>query len=227
MRVHILQHVPFEDIGSMVSWLAKREATIEYTRFYQSALLPEIGGLDLVIAMGGPMSVNDEASLPWLKAEKCFIREAIQRGVPVIGICLGAQLVASALGARVYPKQQKEIGWFEIEPMSSADDVFHFPRKCKVFHWHKETFDLPPGATRLARSAACENQAFQIGGKVLGLQFHLETTPQSADSIISHFGHNLIENPNVQTEAAMRAVPSAVYENSSRLMHKALAYITE
>ena len=129
MKVHVLQHVPFEGIGSMASWLADRGASVEYTRFFGSGVLPEIDDLDLVIAMGGPMSVNDEKTLPWLLPEKRFVRETVRRGIPTVGVCLGAQLIASALGARVYPNRQKEIGWFEIRKTNIDGDVFAFPEK--------------------------------------------------------------------------------------------------
>lgn len=160
MNVHILQHVPFEGIGSMEPWLRARSANINSTRFFEPWTLPDVNGLDLIIAMGGPMSVNDEAGLPWLVAEKQFIRAAIQQGVPVLGICLGAQLIASALGARVYAGKQREIGWFDIEAVPQAGGSFTFPKTATVFHWHGETFDLPARAIHLARSAACEHQTF-------------------------------------------------------------------
>lgn len=161
MRAHILQHVSFEDSGSMGLWLAKSQAEISYTRFFEDQVLPQVRDLDLVIAMGGPMSVKDELALPWLRAEKDFIRQAVRSGVSVLGVCFGAQLIASALGARVYRNSQKEIGWFPIERTVHATDVFCFPKKCTVFHWHGETFDLPEGAVQLARSQGCSNQAFQ------------------------------------------------------------------
>src|SRR5436190_9205581 len=115
LKVHILQHVPFEGVGSMEPWLRSRGASVGFTRFFESWSLPEMDDVDFVIAMGGPMSVNDEATLPWLVAEKQFIREAVQQGVPLLGVCLGAQLIASALGSRVYPNAHREIGWFDIE----------------------------------------------------------------------------------------------------------------
>ena len=142
MHAHVLQHVPYEDIGSIQPWLAARSATVGYTRFFEGAGLPALDGIDLVIAMGGPMSVNDEAELPWLVAEKAFVREAVTRGLPVLGICLGAQLIASALGARVYRNAEKEIGWFPVEAVAGAADGFRFPDSSLVFHWHGETFDL-------------------------------------------------------------------------------------
>ncbi len=226
MKVHVFQHVPFEGIGSMSSWLSKRQAAVTYTRFYESPSFPELRDLDLVIAMGGPMSVNDEAVFPWLRAEKTFISEAVRRGLPVIGICLGAQLVAGALGAKVRANPDKEIGWFEIEATPERDGSFRFPQKTTVFHWHGETFDLPPGSVRLARSAACENQAFQLGERVVGLQFHLEMTPEGLDSIIGNCRHELREGTFVQTEPEMRNAPDGAYENINSMMDDVLSYVT-
>lgn len=192
MRVHVLQHVAFEDIGSMADWLHEHSAQISYTRFFESAELPLPEHFDLIIAMGGPMSVNDEDAFPWLMAEKQFIREAIEHGVSVLGICLGAQLIASALYACVYPNWQKEIGWFAIETASNREEAFQFSERLSVFHWHGETFDLPKGAIQLARSQGCENQAFQFGKNVIGLQFHLETTPQSAALLVHHCSAEIV-----------------------------------
>ncbi|OYW77933.1 MAG: amidotransferase [Verrucomicrobia bacterium 12-59-8] len=227
MNVHILQHVPFEGIGSMEPWLRMRSANTTSTRFFEPWTLPDVSSLNLIIVMGGPMSVNDEIELPWLTDEKQFIRAAIQHGVPVLGICLGAQLIASALGARVYPGRQHEIGWFDIEAVPHAGRTFAFPKITPVFHWHGETFDLPAGAVHLARSAACEHQAFQIGSNVIGLQFHLETTPASADAIITHCRNELVADTFVQSEAALRAAPSAAYERINVLMAEVLSYLVD
>ncbi len=226
MKVHVLQHVPFEGLGSIESWLAARGATVGYTRFFESARLPDVADLELVIALGGPMSVNDEAELPWLKEEKRFVAEVVTSGKALLGICLGAQLLASALGARVYPGPHKEIGWFDIESTSDRSDLFRFPEKAMVFHWHGETFDLPPGATRLARSAGCENQAFQIGSSAIGLQFHLETTPASAASLIGHCRNELVDGRFIQSEEELRKAPMAAYAAVNALMAEVLAYLT-
>ena len=226
MNVHILQHVPFEDVESIAPWLAEQGAAVAYTRFHESSRLPEASGLDLVIAMGGPMSVNDEASLPWLANEKRFLREAIRHGIPVVGICLGAQLIASALGARVYPVRHREIGWFDIEACPAAGNGFRFPDRSKVFHWHGETFDLPPGATRLARSEVCENQAFQLGSKVIGLQFHLETTRESVEKMIANCRDELVAGPYIQSETALRGVPDATFAQINALMTEVLSHVT-
>lgn len=227
MKVHVLQHVPFEGLGSIASWLKNRKAEVTFTRFYEDpALPPPLSDLDLIIAMGGPMSVNDEAILPWLRPEKQFIRDAVEQGVPVLGVCLGAQLIASALGARVYRNPQKEIGWFQIEAIPCPKDAFQFLPRCTVFHWHGETFDLPAEAVRLARSAACENQAFQVGRHVIGLQFHLETTPESSHAILANCADELVLATFVQSESEIRSVPATSYTAINDLMNNLLSYLT-
>lgn len=226
MRVHVLQHVAFEELGNIEPWLQARNAEITYTRFQQSAALPDMAQIDLVIALGGPMSVNDEAELPWLIAEKRFIADAIDSGIAVLGICLGAQLIAAAKGARVYPAQQTEIGWFPITGLSQAPDSFNFPASTEVLHWHGETFDLPEGAAHLASSAACKHQAFQLGQRVMGLQFHMEMTRASVDAILLHCADELTVQPYVQSEASLRATTDERYADAGQLMHDVLAYLT-
>jgi GMP synthase-like glutamine amidotransferase len=226
MKVQVLQHVPSEGLGSIAAWLSERDAIVHYTRFYQSAVLPDPGSIDLVIAMGGPMSVNDERDYPWLKQEKAFIKEAVDRGLAVLGVCLGAQIIANALGARVFANAHKEIGWFPVQAVSTGSDTFRFPPLTSVFHWHGETFDLPPGAVRLASSAGCKNQAFQIGRTVIGLQFHLEATPATADQLIQHCRDELVADEYVQTEQALLSASHDAYRGINRLMNDVLSYIT-
>ncbi|HYV98545.1 MAG TPA: type 1 glutamine amidotransferase, partial [Gemmatimonadaceae bacterium] len=178
MRAHILHHVPFETAGSIADWLDARHATVSETRWYESANVPDPAELDLVVVMGGTMSVNDEAQRPWLVTEKAFLRQAIARGTPTLGICLGSQMIASALGARVTRNPFIEHGWFPVEGIP-VPGAFRFPDRFTTFHSHGETFEIPPGAVRIASSAGCENQAYQIGRHVIGLQFHLESNPES------------------------------------------------
>ncbi|NBT35936.1 MAG: type 1 glutamine amidotransferase [Betaproteobacteria bacterium] len=226
MRTHILQHVSFEGPGCILPWLERRRATVSMTRFFESKALPLLCEFDLLVVLGGPMSVNDEADLPWLREEKTLIRDAVCAGKPVLGVCLGAQLIASALGASVHANAHKEIGWFPIRAVSHATSCFSFPEECTVFHWHGETFDLPPAAVHLATSRGCLNQAFQVGEHTIGLQFHLETTPESAAAILAHCRHELVPAPYVQTEPQLLCVDPARYVQINSLMDTVLTYLT-
>jgi GMP synthase-like glutamine amidotransferase len=177
MRVLAFRHVPFEGLGLLEETLRARGADIEYVDAWQSGdeipLPPDDAAL---VFLGGPMSVNDD--LPYLRREMELIRDAATRRLPVLGICLGAQLIAKAFGAAVYPNPQKEIGWFNLHFTDAAarDPLFSGLSRETVFHWHGETFDLPPGAELLASSDLCRNQAFRRAN-IYGLQFHLEVTP--------------------------------------------------
>ncbi len=227
MRVHYLQHVPFEELGSIEPWLKVHGCKITHTRFFESCKLPNPSELDLLIVMGGPMSVNDEATWPWLVDEKAFIRECIHKRKRVLGICLGSQLIASAMGTRVYPNPVKEIGWWPVQGVSSSNDsIFCFPTVFEAFHWHSETFDLPPGAFHLARSEGCENQAFQLGRSVIGLQFHLEMTPDLIREIVSNGQEELLSSPYVQSEAVILKTSSEKCQQINKLMVEVLNFLT-
>jgi GMP synthase-like glutamine amidotransferase len=227
MRAHYLQHVPFEGIGSIESWLKINGYEITNTRLFEVAEFPSLKDIDLLVIMGGPMSVNDEDKYPWLVHEKKFIYEAIKSGKAVLGICLGAQLIASVMGARVYKNPVKEIGWFPVCRIPVNDkSVFCFPESLKVFHWHGETFDLPVGATRLAASAACKNQGFQLGKKVIALQFHLETTPESAWSIVHNCREELVPSAYIQTDDEILSAGPETYKLINHFMDNILFFLS-
>jgi GMP synthase (glutamine-hydrolysing) len=179
VKVLAFRHVPFEGIGRIAPVLEDRGIACDYADLYQEgARTPEIANYDGLIFLGGPMSALDP--LPYLDRERALIADAVQRGHPLLGICLGSQLIARCLGADVHRNPEKEIGWFDLEFTESAahDALFAgIPGPETVFHWHSDTWELPPGATRLARSRACANQAFRAGKNIYGLQFHLEITP--------------------------------------------------
>jgi GMP synthase-like glutamine amidotransferase len=245
MRFHCLQHVIFETPGLLGSWIGQRGGTLGMTYLFEdgnlahdgslagdgalggtrvlpseASVLPSLEDFDVLIIMGGPMSVHDEAEFSWLRPEKALIAAAIGAGKKVLGICLGAQLVAEVMGGRVYPNPVKEIGfwpvgWTEealrmfpgigggigagVEELGAGAEELGFRAgevgagAGEVFHWHGETFDLPPGAVLLASSEGCMNQAFRVGENVLGIQFHPEVTPGIIDDMIRFEGHELAE----------------------------------
>ena len=202
MRIHSLQHVPFEDIGSLLQDVQTQGHTLTTTHWYNGDSTPALDSFDVLIVMGGPMGVYDDDIYPWLPAEKELIANAIAAGKKVMGICLGAQLIACVLGAKVTRNAYREIGWFPLE--INADTCNHPVAKTlaeckKVFHWHGDTFALPPQAQLIASSKACANQAYVIDNQVYGFQFHLETTEQSATALIQHCSEDLDNSRYVQS----------------------------
>ena len=214
MRIQCLKHVTFEGPAGIADWAEAQGHLITLTPLYEGVPVPDLDAFDWLVVMGGPMGVGDESVHPWLAAEKAFIGRAIAAAKTVLGVCLGAQLIAEALGARVYPNPEKEIGWMPVELTESgrASPLTGFlPASLDVFHWHGDTFDLPPGAVRLVRSGPCANQAFIYDGRVLGLQFHLESTPASVADILAHCAQDIVPAPYVQTAERMLAATPEDY----------------
>lgn len=182
MRIHCLQHAPFEGPAYIETLARTNGAVLACTHVYAGEGFPDPAGIDLLAVLGGPMGVHDEAVHPWLSDEKRFIGKVIDSGAAVVGICLGAQLIADVMGARVYRNPHREIGWFPVTSEAGARSSRVgrlFPDEFMAFHWHGDTFELPAGAAHLVRSAACVNQAFMAEDRILGLQFHLEVTTAS------------------------------------------------
>jgi GMP synthase-like glutamine amidotransferase len=178
MKVLAFRHVPFEGAGRIATVLAQRHIQLDYADLYiPVAPVPDIAAYAGLIFLGGPMSANDD--LPYLRQEMEWMVQATARHRPVLGICLGAQLLARSLGARIYRNPVKEVGWFDLHftPAAARDTLFTGLEAAPVFHWHGETFDLPTGAEWLASSARCRHQAFRVGTNQYGLQFHPEVTP--------------------------------------------------
>lgn len=208
MRIHSLQHVAFEDIGSMAHDFQQRGFSVSTTHWYARDKAPQLDSFDVLIVMGGPMGIYDEAMHPWLAAEKMLIKDAIAADKIVLGICLGAQLIADVLGAKVTRNSYREIGWLPItvNPATLDHPVARvFARYPEVFHWHGDTFTLPPGAVHLASSEGCANQAYCYANRVFGFQFHLETTPASARALIEHCAADIDGSRYTQDAATILA----------------------
>lgn len=203
LRLHCFQHVAFETPGHIETWAKENQHRITISHLYLGEPMPLPDSFDWLIVMGGPMSVGDEAEYPWLRAEKQFIRKMIDARKTVLGVCLGAQLIASALGSPVYPNRKKEIGWFRISLTEDGRTnalTKSLPSEMMVLHWHGDTFDLPEGALHLTQTNICKNQAFLFKERVLGLQFHFEATPETLRMMIENCRHELVPDEFVQTE---------------------------
>ncbi|MFW8601452.1 type 1 glutamine amidotransferase [Desulfobacterota bacterium M19] len=224
MKIHYLQHVPFEGLGSIEIWARQHGSAISKTRLFNNEPLPNPGDINWLIVMGGPMNIYEEDKFPWLKREKDFIARVIKRGGRVLGICLGAQLIADVLGGRITANAEKEIGWWPIIPDPGLSPGLRevFGRELTVIHWHGDTFSLPAGASRLAQSKVCRNQGFVYQERVLALQFHLETTRESLEKLIANSADELIEAPYIQQPAEMLTDQSRftmINETMARLLN--------
>ncbi|HEX4140903.1 MAG TPA: type 1 glutamine amidotransferase [Candidatus Methylacidiphilales bacterium] len=178
MKFHVLQHAAYEGPGEIAAWAQKRGHTLAASHLYRGDALPELRGFDALVVMGGEMNIYQDRDWPWLKAERAFVAAALDAGNPVVGICLGSQLIADALGARVVQNPVFEIGWLPVRWTPEAAAEFDGVQEpSTVLHWHGDTFNLPEGATRLAVSDGCAEQGFVIPGKCLALQFHIEVDP--------------------------------------------------
>lgn len=220
MRVHYLQHVPFEDLASIQPWLSAQGHSISATRLFAGEIPPGAQTFDWLIVMGGPMGVHDEAEHPWLVGEKRCIEDALAANKALLGICLGAQLIAQVLGAKVDKNPQPEIGWFDVERIVDGRQTAFaqsLPKRFSAFHWHGDCFDIPHGAAQLARSEACAQQAFAYGDKVLGLQFHLEATHESARALTENCADELTGGVWIQSAAEMLARPER-FDQANGLM---------
>jgi GMP synthase-like glutamine amidotransferase len=196
MRALVLQHVAVEGPGTLASYLARRGWTLATVPLYEGARLPEDAQeYQAVIVLGGPMGVYDEAQYPFLRDEHRFLTRVLEQDVPLLGICLGSQLLAKALGARVYRNPHKEIGWYTVDltPAGAADPLFAgLTSPIPVFQWHGDAFDIPAGAMPLASSSLCMHQAFRYGDRVYGLLFHLELTSDMIHTWIAAFHNELV-----------------------------------
>lgn len=229
MKAIILQHASFEGPGYILQWLHEQNFETDTWLLYQSEV-PSVQTListDLLIIMGGPMSVHDEQKYLWLCQEKKFIEQALNRNIPTLGICLGAQLIADVCGAKVSPALHKEIGWFTIQStFRKKNKHFEFPACFKSFLWHGEQFDIPKQALLLASTPSCPHQAFQLYRNVIGLQFHPEVTPYIINGMIRNARQDLVStSPYVKSAEQISSVPGEYFIQNSRLTYALLHYL--
>ena len=220
LKIHCFQHVSFEGLGCIDQWIKEKKHSASFTKFYAGDPLPDINTIDWLIIMGGPMGVYEEDKFSWLRKEKEFIRQAILANKTVIGICLGSQLIAEVLGAKVYKNTEKEIGWFDVTvtPSGKKNKLLEgFNNSFKVFHWHGDTFDLPQNAEHLIQTSICKNQAFLYKEKVLGLQFHFEVTNETLVEMVKHGKEELTTGNFIQSEAEILSNEKYIKDNNAKL----------
>ncbi len=218
MRIACLRHVSFEGPGIIADWSNGRGCSMKVVQPYLGESLPRSEDLDAMLVMGGPMSAGDTKEYPWLRDEKALISNMLEAGKPTMGICLGAQLIADVLGARVYRNSYQEVGWYAVEltPQAEHDPIFAgFPDRMVTFHWHNDVFDLPAGSVHLASSGPTPIQAFRYGNS-LGLQFHMEMTPGGLLDICERLSPSLRSGPYVQSREQL-ANPEHIPENHRML----------
>jgi GMP synthase-like glutamine amidotransferase len=227
MRVHWIQHADHEGLGCIGPWLKQQGHTVTHSNLSAGDSLPAADRFDWLIVMGGPMNIYEHERHPWLEPEKRIIHDACVMNKRVLGICLGSQLIADVLGGPVTKNPHDEIGWFDVtlsEDGRQSPFFNGFPDRFPSFHWHGDTFAIPPGCRNLASSPACRNQAFAWGKRVLGLQFHPEVTLEDARRWLA------LETPlpqrYVQSAAEILGSPER-FDQANRLMIRLLEKLAD
>jgi GMP synthase-like glutamine amidotransferase len=222
MRWHCLQHLPDEGPGYAATWLAVHGHSLTFTRLFEpSPIFPALAEFDGLLILGGAMSVYEEDEFPWLAPEKAFLQTTLRAGKITLAICLGAQLVAQALGGEVRPNPEPEIGFWTVR--FSAKALTHpllrgWPDKATVLHWHADTFTVPPGAVRVGMSAGCAAQGYVWGDGIIGLQFHPEMTEEMVEQLIASENHETAEEAEfIQTAAQIRSKLKSVWKGRKLL----------
>ncbi|AKB83129.1 GMP synthase (glutamine-hydrolyzing) [Methanosarcina barkeri 3] len=237
MRIHCLQHLKNDTLGNIGTWIDKKGYKLTKTLLYEDDFFPAFEEFDLLLIMGGTMSVYQEDEYPWLKPEKGFVRKTIESGKPVLGSCFGAQMIAEVLGGKVTKNKYKEIGWHtvrsiegKIEQSSSEARASNLPAcmfpEFTGFMWHGDTFEIPAGAVKLFESEACPNQGFIHNGKVLGLQFHPEANRQWVRNLIRDSGHDLVQGKYIQSEKEILGKES-FFDSSENMAFSLMAWFEE
>lgn len=228
LKIHCFMHVPFEGPGIIEDWIDLKGHHLSFTRFYENETLPAQESVDLLLIMGGPMNVFDYHLHPWMQDEIEWVSTYISAGKPLLGICLGAQIISVALGSEVFPGKEKEIGWFNIRFLPGMGDYKickKLPSSRKVFHWHGDTFHIPEGAVRIAESSLFPNQGFIYKQRVIALQFHLEMAPSNVEDLLENCGDDLVPGPYVQSVKEIRN-PDRFTDENRELLYSILEHLS-
>ena len=237
LKVHYFQHIAGEGFGSCYQFLKQHNAKITATEFFalpvdrslEIEALPQVEDVDLLIIMGGEMSVNDEVNFPWLKIEKRWLRRYLSMGKPAIGLCLGGQLIANALGAAVSRSEKQELGWTGVRKVNYVPaECFELPAEFNVMQWHSETFEIPKGAIHLAENDVCRNQMYQIGKNVLGFQFHPEITPEALNLFLENEEElDHFPGQHVQTQQQLKNTSKNNFIVGNQILNQAIEYVLQ
>jgi len=220
MKLYCLQHAEFDGPAFLPQWAAKTDHTLSTVLVHAGQRLPLVSDFDGLIVMGGPMSLRDEPIYPWIADERRLIEQALLADKPVFGICLGAQLLAEVLGAPVTAGAHPEIGWFPVQTTTAARDSWPgecLPPQFETFFWHQDTFGIPQGATRIARTDAYENQGF-VWERHIGLQFHLEVTPEWAAMLVARDAEQLADHRFICSADRILAQAHHQYRQNNAIM---------
>jgi GMP synthase-like glutamine amidotransferase len=208
MRIHIIQHMPFETAGYLTTWANQPNNFVTVSRPYESEWYPSLESFDLCIVLGGSMSAKDTQKYPWLGRELDFLEKSVKKRKKMLGICLGAQLISRVLGGTVYQSLYREIGWHSLRltPAAKSLPLFRrFPDSWTAFHWHKDTFSIPPMGYRIVETDGCANQGFLYEDHVMALQFNMESDVETVEALLRNCREDLVLGSYVQTEAEIRA----------------------
>ena len=211
MKIQILQHSQTDTPALINDWILARNHQASVAHVYKNEIPNSALDFDFLIVLGGDMNVDQEDKHPWLKTEKKFIETCLKNNKTTLGICLGGQLIAEVLGASVKKNHQWEIGWHPVEMTAPSAFTKNWPNQLSFFHWHEYTFDLPSGAKHLARSEACENQAYLYGSNVFGVQFHPEVTEKWISAALTP--PHPAPGRFIQSPSAIRGNMSAIHAN--------------
>lgn len=220
-RIHFLQQVPFETPGYMEIIAAQHHYTVSTSHMWKNPTLPEPDEADLFVVLGGPMNIYEYEKYPWLKTERQYLELLIEHDAAILGICLGSQMLADALGCTVIKNRCKEIGWFPVKQTRQCGMsplMKGIPATFIPFHWHGDTYPVPPGAIPLGSSEACDVQGFIFGERIVGLQFHLEMTNDTLKNITEACKNELIIDEYVQTA-------DAIFEDATQFIHASQSYM--